>query len=128
MFWKIGLGLLVLIAVIFGLAFWSTDRCNDCYTIISFSYHDISNFNESQIVESIRENLTKDTNVQNKDFGYLELVEFKKSTVKENVVSMKFPMRFEPDSKELHVIVKTLNEIEFISEVSEPSVERLSAP
>lgn len=128
MFWKISLGFLVLIIVIFGLAFWSTDRCIGCYTIISFTYRDISDFNQTQIIKSIRENLTNDPTIQNRNFGYLESTEFQKSTIKDNIMSMEFPMRFESDSKELLVIIKTLNEIESILEVSEPSVKRLSAP
>jgi hypothetical protein len=126
--WKIGLGSFILVVVVFGLAFWSTDRCTGCYTVISFTYHDISNFNQTQIIESVRENLTKEPTMQNKNFAYLESIEFRKSTIKDNIVYMKFPLLFANDSKELIMIVKTLNKIESISEVSEPFVERLSAP
>jgi len=129
--WKIGLGFFIVIVVVFGLAFWSTDRCSGCYTHIYFAYNDLSNFNQTQIIESIRENLTNEPAVQNRNFGYLEDIKFSIGGVmgvNGSIVFMKFPILLANDSEELLVIVKTLNEIESISQVSEPIVRRLSAP
>jgi len=126
--WKIGIGFFIVIVVIFGLAFWSTDRCTDCYTAIFFTYQDISNFNQTQIIESIRENLANDPTVQNKNFDYLESIEFRKSSYYDDIISMKFSKDLSISQNELDVIIKTLNEIESISEVSELHIERRSAP
>jgi len=129
--WKVGIGFFIVSVVFFGLAFLSTDRCSGCYTHIYFAYDDLSNFNQTQIIESIRENLTNEPAIQNRNFGYIEDIEFSMGGVmgiSGSVVFMNFPILLANDSEELLVIVKTLNEIESISEVSEPIVRRHSAP
>jgi len=121
--WKIGIGFFVVIVVVFGLAFWSFQGSTD-YThyFFNLTFEDISNFDKEEIMNKIRENLSKEPTLQNRKFDYLESTQFLNHSDYENMVLMKFPTNIEISLEELQVIEKTLGEIESITELTGPHV------
>ena len=121
--WKIGIGFFVVIIVVFGLAFWSFQGSTDnTHYFFNLTFEDISNFDKEEIMNKIRENLSKEPTLQNRKFDYLESTQFLNHSDYENIVLMKFPTNIEISLEELQVIEKTLGEIESITELTGPHV------